>query len=190
MQSAETVLGVLRDRGRKGLPCNELYRQMFNRDLYLLAYGRIYSNQGAMTPGASAETADGMSEDKIDQIIEAMRHERYRFPPARRSTSRRRTGSCARWACRHGRTSSSAKWSACCWRRTTSRRSPTIRTGSGQDEDATPRCGKWSETWTGTTWFIEGDISDCFGSLDHEIMIRILAEKIHDNRFLRLIQQC
>ena len=51
MQSAETVLGVLRDRGRKGLPCNELYRQMFNRDLYLLAYGRIYTNQGAMTPG-------------------------------------------------------------------------------------------------------------------------------------------
>ena len=77
MQSADTVLGVLRDRGRKGLPCNELYRQMFNRDLYLLAYGRIYANQGAMTPGANAETADGMSEDKIDQIIEAMRHERY-----------------------------------------------------------------------------------------------------------------
>ena len=45
LQSAETVLGVLRDRGRKGLPCNELYRQMFNRDLYLLAYGRIYANQ-------------------------------------------------------------------------------------------------------------------------------------------------
>jgi len=43
MQSAETVLDVLRDRGRKGLPCNELYRQMFNRDLYLLAYGRIYA---------------------------------------------------------------------------------------------------------------------------------------------------
>src|SRR5664280_2879422 len=66
MQNAETVLGVLRDRGSKGLPCNGLYRQMFNRDLYLLAYGRIYANQGAMTPGASAETADGMSEDKID----------------------------------------------------------------------------------------------------------------------------
>ena len=37
-----------------------------------------------MTPGASEETADGMSEEKIDQIIEAMRHERYRFAPARR----------------------------------------------------------------------------------------------------------
>ena len=42
-------------------------------------------------------------------------------------------------------------------------------------------------TWTGTVWFIEADISDCFGSLDHEIMVKILAEKIHDNRFLRLI---
>ena len=40
--------------------------------------------------------------------------------------------------------------------------------------------------WTGTTWFIEGDVSDSFGSFDHEIMVQILAEKIHDNRFLRL----
>ena len=84
MQDAETVLAVLRERGRKGLPCNELYRQMFNRELYLMAYGRVYANHGAMTPGASAETADGMSEAKIDAIIEAMRHERYRFAPARR----------------------------------------------------------------------------------------------------------
>jgi hypothetical protein len=51
MQSAETVLGVLRERGRRGLPCSELYRQMFNPSLYLLAYGKIYANQGAMTPG-------------------------------------------------------------------------------------------------------------------------------------------
>jgi retron-type reverse transcriptase len=83
MQSAETVLGVLRERGRKGLPCTELYRQLFNPQMYLLAYGRIYSNQEAMTPGASQETVDGMSEAKIGRIIDAMRHERYRFSPAR-----------------------------------------------------------------------------------------------------------
>ncbi|HEX2299503.1 MAG TPA: group II intron reverse transcriptase/maturase, partial [Pseudonocardiaceae bacterium] len=44
------------------------------------------------------------------------------------------------------------------------------------------------DTWTGTTWFIEGDISDCFGSLDHTAMVGILSEKIHDNRFLRLVR--
>jgi len=84
MQSAETVLGVLRERGRRGLPCEELYRQMFNPQLYLLAYGRIYANKGAMTPGTTQETADGMSMRKIGRIIEAMRHERYRFRPVRR----------------------------------------------------------------------------------------------------------
>ena len=61
MQTAEVVLGVLRERGRNGLPCEQLYRQLFNRDLYLLAYGNIYSNKGSMTPGVSGETADDMS---------------------------------------------------------------------------------------------------------------------------------
>ena len=84
MQSAETVLGILRERGRRGLPCNELYRQMFNPELYLVAYGRIYSNEGAMTPGTTAETADGMSLGKIGKIIGLMRHERYRFSPVKR----------------------------------------------------------------------------------------------------------
>jgi len=84
MQNAETVLGVLRERGRKGLPLDELYRQLFNPQLYLLAYGRIYSNDGAMTPGATRETVDGMSQGKIGRIIDAVRHERYRFSPARR----------------------------------------------------------------------------------------------------------
>ena len=46
-----------------------------------------------------------------------------------------------------------------------------------------------AEKWTGTTWFIEGDISDCFGSFNHQVMLSALAEKIRDNRFLRLIKQ-
>ena len=34
MQDAGTVLDVLRERGRRGLPCTELYRQLFNLSLY------------------------------------------------------------------------------------------------------------------------------------------------------------
>ena len=44
-------------------------------------------------------------------------------------------------------------------------------------------------TWTGTTWFIEGDISACFDNIDHLVLLAILREKIQDNRFLRLIAQ-
>ena len=109
MQNAETVLDVLRERGRRGLPLERLYRQLFNPQLYLLAYGRIYSNHGAMTPGACGETADGMSLAKIGRIIDALRYERYRFQPVSGSTSRKRTGRKDRSACRPGQISWSAR---------------------------------------------------------------------------------
>ena len=47
-----------------------------------------------------------------------------------------------------------------------------------------------NHTWNGTAWFIEGDITGCFGYLDHSVLLSILGEKIHDNRFLRLIGDC
>jgi retron-type reverse transcriptase len=84
MQIAKTVLGILQQRGKQGLPLNQIYRQLFNRDLYLMAYGKIYRNKGAMTPGPTAETADATSLAKIDAIIQALRYERYRWQPVRR----------------------------------------------------------------------------------------------------------
>jgi group II intron reverse transcriptase/maturase len=188
MQETGVVLGVLRERGRKGLPCTQLYRQMFNRELYLTAYGNIYSNQGAMTPGANEETADGMSEEKIEQIIGLMRNERYRFSPARRiyipkkngrlrplglpSWSDKLVGEVVRLLLEAIYEPQFSRWSH----------------GFRRNRGCHTALRDIQNTWTGTTWFIEGDISDCFGSLDHEILLRILAEKIHDQRFLRLIR--
>ena len=186
MQEAAVVLGVLRERGRKGLPFTQLYRQMFNRDLYLLAYGNIYSNQGAMTPGAGGETADGMSEEKIEQIIGLMRHERYRFAPARRVYIPKKNGKL--------RPLGLPSWSdklvgevvrlllEAIYEPCFSRWSHGFRKRFG----CHTALRDIQETWTGTTWFIEGDISDCFGSFDHEIVLGILRED-WDQRFLRLI---
>ena len=188
MQEAAVVLDVLRERGRKGLPLTQLYRQMFNKDLYLLAYGNIYSNQGAMTPGAGGETADGMSEDTSDQITGLMRHERYRFAPARRIYIPKKNGKLRplglppwpdKLVGEVVRLLLEAIYEPCF-----SGRSHGFRKGRG----CHTALRKIQETWTGTVWFIEGDISDCFGSFSHEILLGILAEKIRDNRFLRLIR--
>ena len=62
MQDTNVYLGLLRERGTKGLPLRRVYRQLFNKNLYLTAYGKIYRNAGAMTPGVTDETVDGMSE--------------------------------------------------------------------------------------------------------------------------------
>ena len=84
MRDADTVLGVIRDRGQRGLPLEDIYRQLFNRNLYLRAYAKLYANSGALTPGTTAETVDGMALAKIDAIIDALRCERYRWTPVRR----------------------------------------------------------------------------------------------------------
>jgi group II intron reverse transcriptase/maturase len=188
MQTAEVVLNVLRERGRKGLPCEQLYRQLFNKDLYYLAYGNIYSNKGSMTPGASEETADGMSEEKIEQIIGLMRQEKYRFSPARRVYIPKKNGKL--------RPLGMPTWSdklvgevvrlllEAFYEPQFSDTSHGFRKFRG----CHTALREINNTWTGTAWFVEGDISDCFGSLDHEILLGILAEKIRDNRFLRLIR--
>jgi retron-type reverse transcriptase len=85
MRNAETILAIIRDRGRRGLPLEDVYRQLYNPDLYLRAYGKIATNTGALTPGATQETVDGMSLAKIDAIISAVRAERYRWTPVRRT---------------------------------------------------------------------------------------------------------
>jgi group II intron reverse transcriptase/maturase len=43
--------------------------------------------------------------------------------------------------------------------------------------------------WVGTKWMVEGDIAGCFDALDHSVLMTTLSEKIHDGRFLRLIEQ-
>ncbi len=188
MQSAETVLGVLRERGRRGLPVDELYRQLFNPQLYLVAYGRIYANQGAMTPGANAETVDGMSVGKIGRIIDALRYERYRFSPVKRVWIPKKTGKL--------RPLGLPTWSdklvgevvrlllEAYYEPRFSARSHGFRPGRG----CHTALREVASTWTATAWLIEGDISDCFGSLDHEVMLSTLAEHIQDSRFLRLVR--
>jgi group II intron reverse transcriptase/maturase len=157
------------------------------RSLYLLAYGRIYANQGSMTPGATQETVDGMSVGKIERIIDAMRSERYRFKPVRRTWIPKKNGKL--------RPLGMPTWSdklvgevvrlllEAYYEPTFSDRSHGFRPHRG----CHTALREVADTWTGSAWFIEGDIADCFGSLDHEVLLRVLGEKIRDRRFLRLI---
>ena len=84
MQTAETLLAIYGERGRYGKPLEGVYRQLFNPELYLRAYYRLAKNEGAMTRGATEETVDAMSMERIQGIIELLRHERYRWTPVRR----------------------------------------------------------------------------------------------------------
>jgi group II intron reverse transcriptase/maturase len=187
MRNAETVLGVINERGRRRLPLEDIYRQLFNRDLFLRAYGRIYRNDGAMTPGTTPETVDAMSLEKIDAIIGVLRQERYRWIPVRRTYIPKKSGKL--------RPLGIPTWSDKLLQEVVRsllnayyepQFSPHSH-GFRPQRGCHTALGEITKHWKGVKWFIEGDISQCFDRIDHPVLLSILNEKLHDQRFLRLL---
>lgn len=188
MRKAETVLSIIRERGRRDLPLEDVYRQLYNPELYLTAYGRIYRNKGSMTPSVTAETVDGVSLSKIEQTIEQLRQERFRWHPTKRvyiekknSTKKRPLGM-PTWTDKLVQEVIRLILDAYY--------EPQFSThshGFRPERGCHTALAEVRRTWKGTTWFIEGDISQCFDKLDHKVLMQTLGERIHDNRFLRLI---
>src|SRR5437660_5131500 len=188
MQDAATVLSIIRKRGEKGLPLNNLYRQLYNPQFYLRAYARLYSNDGAMTPDTTGETVDGMSREKIKTMIDLIRQERWRWTPVKRVYIPKKSGKF--------RPLGLPSWSSKVMQEVVRQLLDAYFEPTFSDSSHGFRPGRGCHTalseivhnWKGVHWIIEGDISDCFGRLDHEVLLNILSERIQDNRFLRLIR--
>ena len=187
MRKAENVLEVIQKRGNQGKPLEDIYRQLFNPALYLRAYGRLSANDGAMTPGITAETIDDMSLDKIKKLIEKVRFERYQWTPVRRVYIPKKNGKL--------RPLGLPTWSDKLLQEVMRQileayYEPQFNThshGFRPKRGCHTALSEVTRNWTGTHWFIEGDISKCFDRLDHTVLMAILKEKLHDNRFIRLI---
>jgi len=188
LQTAETILGIIRERGLNGLPLQNVYRLLFNPDLYLRAYGRIYRNDGAMTRGTTKETVDGMSLVKINDIIETIRFERYRWTPVRRVEIPKKNGKM--------RPLGIPTWSDKLLQEVMRSILEAYYEPQFCDHSHGFRPARGCHTalteidrqWTGTKWFVEGDIKGCFDNIDHSVLLSFLREKIQDNRFLRLVE--
>ena len=188
MRTAEIELNILRERGQRGLPLERLYQQLYNRDLYLRAYGKLYRNKGALTPGTTPETVDGMTLAKIDGIIALLRQERYRWTPVRRTYIPKRNGKL--------RPLGMPSWSdkllqevirqllEAYYEPQFSPHAHGFRPGRG----CHTALQEITQHWRGVKWFIEGDICSFYDRIDHTVLVNILREKIHDNRFIRLME--
>jgi group II intron reverse transcriptase/maturase len=187
MQNAHTVQTAICAMGRKGIPLERVYRLLYNPDLYLVAYGRLYRNKGATTPSVTGETVEGMSLEKIKAIIELIRYERYRWSPARRvyipkANGKKRPLGLPGWSDKLLQEVMRMILEAY-YEPRFSDRSHGFRPGRGPHTALSEIRHKWK----GTCWFIEGDIKGCFDNIDHKLLLDTLREDIHDERFIRLI---
>ena len=186
MRTAQTILSVIQERGKQKLPLERVYKLLYNRELYLLAYAKLYSNNGAMTKGVTDETVDSMSLKKIDNIIATLRDERYQWTAVKRVYIPKKNGK--------QRPLGLPTWSdkllqevirmilEAYFEPQFSEHSHGFRPNRGCHTALSE-----IQTWKGTKWFIEGDISKYFDTIDHDVLMNILGKSFHDGRFLRLI---
>jgi retron-type reverse transcriptase len=187
-RTAETSLNIIQDRGKRQLPLEDGYRQLSNPALSLRSYAKLDKTQGAMPPGITEETVDGMSTAKIAKIIEAIRQEKWPWTPGRRLLQEQPKGGKRPrgrplWSDKVGQAIVRSLLEAY--------DEPQFST---QSHGFRPHRGcqtartEIHHVWIGTKWFIEGDIKGCFEHIDHTILMHILQENIQDNRLLRLME--
>jgi group II intron reverse transcriptase/maturase len=169
----------------------ELYRLMYQEDLYILAYEQIKSKPGNMTPGTDGQTLDGFSLQTIREIIREMKTEQFQFKPVRTTFIPKANGKMRKLGIPSVRdkvvqqvmylilTAIYDSPEGAYFRETSH--------GFRSTHSCHTALREIREKWSAANWFIEGDIRACFDEIHHGTLVTILRQKIADQRFLNLI---
>lgn len=189
MQDAKTVLSVIQKQGEQRKPLKRLYRQLFNMDLYKVAYSQIYANAGATTPGTDGVTLDGTSVRRWERIISQLREEKFRWQAVRRTYIAKKHGGQRPLGIPGGNDKMLQMVMKLLleayYEPRFSDRSHGFRPGRGCHTALVQIAQRHRDV----SWFIEGDIKGFFDNINHEILVDILSKDIADGRFLNLVKR-
>lgn len=166
----------------------KLFRYLLRPDIYYIAFQNLYANNGAGTKGVDNDTADGFSEDKVNQIIEALKNGTYEPKPVRRTYIKKKNGKMRPL----GLPAFTDKLVQdvirmvlqAVYEPVFSDYSHGFRPGRSCHTALT----QIKHEFVGAKWFVEGDIKGCFDNIDHSMLIAIISKKIKDVRFINLIR--
>lgn len=167
----------------------DLYRLMFQSDLYILAYERIKSSPGNMTAGVDGSTIDGFSMTTIENIIRSMRDQSFVFTRARRKYIPKANGKLRPLGIPSPKDKVVQEVIRLILESIYDGDTPSFKdTSHGfRSGRGTHSCLKVIRGWHSVSWFIEGDIKSCFDLIDHGKLMEILRKRIKDERFIDLI---
>jgi len=177
----------LETTSKQGKEVRDLTRFMHLDEIWYEAYANIYSNKGAMTKGIDDNTLDGMSRERIENIIKSLKEETYRPKPVKRVYIPKKNGKLRPL----GVPSGDDKLVQEVIRIMLERIYEPVFHDSSHGFRPAKSCHTALEqvqkTWTGIYWFVEFDIKGFFDNMNHETLIQCLEKKIDDKRFIKLI---
>jgi group II intron reverse transcriptase/maturase len=170
---------------------HELYRLLYREDLYVVAYERIKSKPGNMTPGTDGETLDGFSLETIREIIHDLRTEQFQFKPVRTTYIPKANGKMRKLGipCVKDKVVQEAMRMIleAIYDSPQGAYFSDASHGFRQNRSCHTALREFRGKWVAVNWIVEGDIRACFDELDHHTLVTTLKKKIQDERFLNLI---
>ncbi|MEK4841318.1 reverse transcriptase domain-containing protein [Bacillus sp. FSL L8-0152] len=188
MQCPKVVLSNLRKKSLdKKYQYTRLYRNLYNPDFFLLAYNNLSKNDGALTMGVDQRSIDGFSVEEVEQLIEVLKNKRYQPYPSKRVYIPKKNGKkrplgipsfCDKLVQEVIRMILEAIYE------------PNFSNSSHayrKNKSCHSALLEIKRTFTGSKWFIEGDIRGFFDNIEHHTLVGILRRKIADENFIELI---
>lgn len=190
MRNSERVLNSLTKHSKLSTYKYErLYRVLFNEEMYYIAYQRIYSKPGNMTPGSDGKTIDGMNLSRIEKLILSLKDESYQPQPSRRTYIPKKNGKVRPLGIPAFDDKLVQEVIRMILEAIYEGHFENCSYGFRPNRSCHTALSQIQKTFSGAKWFVEGDIKGFFDNIDHDIMIDILKERISDERFMRLIRK-
>lgn len=169
------------------LPTNNLTTIMSNRDFLISCYQNIQSKPGNMTRSLDLETLDSIDIDWFNKVTQTFRNGKFNFEPSKRTYIAKTNGKQRPLTIPSSRDKIVQEG---------------MRTLLEYIFDASfcesshafrPKRGchtalnRIRMRFRHSNWFIGGDINQQYPSIDHNILVNILREKIQDEPFIDLV---
>ena len=190
MRSPVKILNSLSEHSKQsGYKFERLYRVLFNEEMFHIAYQRIYAKEGNMTAGADGKTIDQMSLQRIETLISLLKEETYQPNPAKRAYIPKKNGKMRPLGIPSFDDKLVQEVIRMILESIFEMQFENSSHGFRPHRSCHTALIQVEKRFTGTKWFIEGDIKGFFDNINHDVLIGILQDRINDNRFLKLIRK-
>jgi group II intron reverse transcriptase/maturase len=169
---------------------NRLYRLLRQETFLTLAQLRVATNKGAHTPGVDGQVMADITMEDITRLSQELATGTYQPQPVRRRYIPKRDGKRRPLGIP---TSRDKIVQAGVARILGALYEPLFRSCSHGFRQGRSTITTLRQVYTayrsGATWIIEGDISNCFGSIPHHVILNCLRKRIRDERFIDLVRK-
>jgi group II intron reverse transcriptase/maturase len=185
-------LGKLRELNTKDrtLINTKMLDLICDTDILIAAYTKIKSSPGNMSPGTDSETLDGINSTWFENLKKAIRTNTFQFRPARRIEIPKPNGKGTRPL---GIASPRDKIvQGAILLILEAIFEPTFLThahGFRPGKSCHTALREIKGTFTSVNWFLEGDISKCFDTFNHKLLVRLVSNRINDKGFIDLLHK-